>query len=208
MYAAIQDFEKRLLFLQIESHIWLYRKNLKKFWIASFSTESTFRQIFEKLDFGLKKACYSDIRFRFLGENAFQLSISLNRLFLLFGFSFKNIHDSHDSRGRGNLFLQLLPTTSTSFTDTGISREIIAESSPLHIARNLSISQTIFNKIEKPEIIILFILVCPFTVSWLVSLTSNNKKRTYAILSYFRSTLSFYSSFLFRGKKIQTVFKK
>ena len=71
MYAAIQDFEKRLLFLQIESHIWLYRKNLKKFWSASSSTESTFRQIFEKLDFGLKKACYSDIRFRFLGENAF-----------------------------------------------------------------------------------------------------------------------------------------
>ena len=82
-------------------------------------------------------------------------------------------------------------------SDTDIGREIIAESSPLHIARNLSISQTIFNKIGKPEIIILFLLVCPFTVSWLVSLTSNNKKRTYAILSYFRSTLSFYSSFLF-----------
>ena len=71
MYAAIQDFEKRLLFLQIEPHIWLYRKNLKKFWVASFSTKSNFRQIFEKFDFGLKKACYSDIRFRFIEENAF-----------------------------------------------------------------------------------------------------------------------------------------
>ena len=36
----------------------------------------------------------------------------------LSGFSFTNIHDSQDSKGRGKLSLYILSTTSTCFTDT------------------------------------------------------------------------------------------
>ena len=50
-------------------------------------------------------------------------------LFLfLSGFSFTNIHDSQDSKGRGKLSLYFFSTTSTCFSD--ISRVIAAESSP------------------------------------------------------------------------------
>ena len=38
--------------------------------------------------------------------------------FFLSGFSFTNIHNSHDSRGSRRLFLYILSTTSTRFTDT------------------------------------------------------------------------------------------
>ena len=38
--------------------------------------------------------------------------------FFLSRFSFTNIHDSRDSRGKGRQFLLLLSTTSTRFTDT------------------------------------------------------------------------------------------
>ena len=38
--------------------------------------------------------------------------------FFLSGFSFTTIHESQDCRGRGRLFLELLTTTSTRFTDT------------------------------------------------------------------------------------------
>ena len=39
-------------------------------------------------------------------------------LFFLSVFSFTNIYDSQDSRGRGRVSIYLLSTTSTHFTDT------------------------------------------------------------------------------------------
>ena len=62
----------------------------------------------------------------------FTIAVPLH-FFFLSGFSFTNIHDSQDGRGRGRLFLQLLSITSTCrYLD--ISWVITAESSPLHIA--------------------------------------------------------------------------
>ena len=62
----------------------------------------------------------------------FTIAVPL-QFFFLSGFSFTNIHDSQDGRGRGRLFLQLLSITSTCrYLD--ISWVITAESSPLHIA--------------------------------------------------------------------------
>ena len=54
--------------------------------------------------------------FQLLYANQFFLNTTV--FFLLSGFSFRNIHDSQDSRGRGTVFLWLLSTTSTHFTDT------------------------------------------------------------------------------------------
>ena len=62
----------------------------------------------------------------------FTIAVPLH-FFFLSGFSFTNIHDSQDGRGRGRLFLQLLSITSTCrYLD--ISWVITTESSPLHIA--------------------------------------------------------------------------
>ena len=50
-----------------------------------------------------------------LVEITFYLFINL---FIMSGFSFTNIHDSQDSRGRGRLPLYFLSTTSTRTTHT------------------------------------------------------------------------------------------
>ena len=48
-------------------------------------------------------------------ESLFLHVVKQNSLFLLSGFSFTNIQDSQDSRGRRRLFLYILSATSTRF---------------------------------------------------------------------------------------------
>ena len=72
-------------------------------------------------------------RGRRIFENGFGILANRFRFFFLSGFSFTNIHESQDCRGRGHLFNSSLPLPLL-HRHLDISRAITAESSPLRIS--------------------------------------------------------------------------
>ena len=81
-----------------------------------FSSTGSKRDLLLKLNVVLVQE--SMISFSIVRMNNFVFAYAFFFVFFLSGFSFTNIHNSRDSRGRGRVSISLLSTTSTRFTGT------------------------------------------------------------------------------------------